>query len=260
LTEDNELLAQKLSELAQSLQALRKMGRQLTARQEKLVELARTQPRLSPVEVKAPAVTQGATPVSAKPGEQQERLDAIRAEIGDCTRCKLHKGRNQIVFGVGSPSAELLFIGEGPGAEEDKQGIPFVGRAGDLLSKMIVAMGKTREDVYIANIVKCRPPGNRDPEADEVSTCIGFLHEQLVTIQPKVIVCLGRIAVQNLLDTKTPISQLRGQWQELGGVPVMPTYHPAYLLRSPSAKKPAWDDLKQVMDRLGWPLPKKKKG
>lgn len=256
MNQNADLLAEKLGELAESLLALRKLGRQLTTEQARLVDLARTQPRIL-------AVATPAEPVAVAPradaGSAQAELDALREQIGDCTRCKLHEGRDKIVFGVGSPTAELMFIGEGPGAEEDRQGIPFVGRAGDLLTKMIQAMGKQRDDVFIANIVKCRPPGNRDPETDEVATCIDFLYSQIEIIKPSVIVCLGRIAVQNLLQTKTPVSKLRGQWQTLAGIPVMPTYHPAYLLRSPSAKKPTWDDLQLAMAKLGWPLPQRGK-
>jgi uracil-DNA glycosylase len=177
-------------------------------------------------------------------------LDDVRAEIGDCHRCKLCHGRQNIVFGVGNPDAELVFVGEGPGAEEDKQGEPFVGRAGQLLTKMIIAMGIRREDVYICNVVKCRPPENRDPEPDEIAACEPFLKKQLSSIKPKVIVGLGRYACQTLLKTTTPMSKIRGQWHEYEGVKFMPTFHPAYLLRNPPAKKEVWEDLQAVMNCL----------
>ena len=172
-------------------------------------------------------------------------------ELGDCSRCRLCTGRKSIVFGVGDPNAQLMFIGEGPGADEDEQGIPFVGRAGQLLTKIIEAMGLSREKVYIANIVKCRPPQNRAPLPDEVASCIPFLIRQARIIAPKVIVCLGSTAAQNLLGTDEKITKLRGhftQWQE---IPVMPTYHPAFLLRNPNMKKPVWEDMQLVMKLLG---------
>ncbi len=178
-------------------------------------------------------------------------LAEVRAELGDCIRCKLAGGRTHLVFGVGAPSAELMFVGEGPGADEDAQGEPFVGRAGQLLTRMIVAMGLSREQVYIANVVKCRPPGNRDPEVDEVAACEPFLKAQIAAIRPKVIVGLGRVAVQTLLRDATPISRLRGAWRTYEGVKLMPTFHPAYLLRNPAEKKKAWEDLQKVMRELG---------
>ena len=175
------------------------------------------------------------------------RLQEIRAEIGDCTRCKLHGSRTQIVYGVGNPSARLMFVGEGPGADEDAQGEPFVGRAGQLLTQIIKAMGFERSDVYIANVVKCRPPGNRNPEPDEIAQCEPFLHAQIAAIRPRVIVALGKFAAQTLLATETPISRLRGQFHRLRDVDVMPTFHPSYLLRNPAAKREVWDDMKMVM-------------
>ncbi len=180
-----------------------------------------------------------------------EDLAAIRADIGDCTRCKLCKARKNIVFGVGDPHAQLVFVGEGPGEEEDRTGEPFVGRAGQLLTKMIEAMGFRRQDVYICNVVKCRPPGNRNPEPDEIAACEPFLIRQLGAIKPKVIVALGKFAAQTLLRLETPISKLRGQWHEYQGIKFMPTFHPAYLLRSPGEKVKAWDDLKLVMKEFG---------
>jgi DNA polymerase len=178
-------------------------------------------------------------------------LDEVRRELGVCKRCKLCSGRKNIVFGVGNPKARLVFVGEGPGAEEDTQGIPFVGAAGHLLTKMIQAMGFSRDEVYICNVVKCRPPGNRNPESDEIEACQPFLEAQLRAIRPEVIVALGKFAAQTLLKTQTPITRLRGQWREYLGITLMPTFHPAYLLRNPAEKKAAWADLQAVMARFG---------
>jgi len=194
-------------------------------------------------------------------------LKLIREDLGDCTRCKLHQqGRKQIVFGVGNPRAELMFVGEGPGADEDQQGEPFVGRAGQLLNNMIKAMGLKREDVYIANVVKCRPPGNRTPERDECDTCSPFLMRQISVIKPKAIVALGAVAAKNLLAINAPMSELRGHWYDFkpaGSDPAWPgarlavTYHPAFLLRDPRQKGEAWKDLQMVMKYLGIEPPKK---
>jgi DNA polymerase len=177
-----------------------------------------------------------------------ETLQAIKDEIGvDCRRCKLCTlGRSQVVFGVGSPRARLMFVGEAPGEDEDKRGEPFVGRAGQLLTKIIEAIGLTREQVYIANVIKCRPPGNRNPEADEVAACEPFLFRQIDAIQPKVIVPLGKFAAQSLLRTMDPITRLRGRQFEYRGAVLLPTFHPAYLLRNPSAKREVWEDMKKV--------------
>jgi DNA polymerase len=180
-----------------------------------------------------------------------QMLEKLRDEIGDCQRCKLCEGRTNIVFGVGDEKARLVFVGEGPGAEEDKQGEPFVGRAGQLLTKMIGAMGLSREQVYICNVVKCRPPENRDPEPDEIAACEPFLKKQLAIVKPHVIVGLGRYACQTLLKTAMPMSKLRGSWHEYDGIRFMPTFHPAYLLRNPPAKKEVWEDLQTVMKVLG---------
>lgn len=186
-------------------------------------------------------------------------LASIREEIGDCTRCKLHRGRKNIVFGEGDPKAKLVFVGEGPGFEEDQQGRPFVGAAGQLLTDIIVkGMKIQREDVYICNIVKCRPPENRNPEPDEVEACIGFVKKQIQSIKPKVIVTLGNVPTQNLLGTKQGITRMRGTWQEYNGIPVMPTFHPSYLLRSPGEKKKVWEDVQLVMAKLGMTIPEKK--
>ncbi|MBL8936979.1 MAG: uracil-DNA glycosylase [Archangium sp.] len=178
-------------------------------------------------------------------------LDEIRRELGDCQRCKLCNGRSTIVFGSGNPRAELVFVGEGPGEEEDRQGVPFVGKAGQLLTKMIEAMKFSRDDVYICNVVKCRPPNNRNPEPDEIEACEPFLKAQLASLQPKVIVALGKFATQTLLRDQTSITRLRGQWREYQGIPLMPTFHPAYLLRQPEEKRLAWLDLQEVMKRFG---------
>ena len=178
-------------------------------------------------------------------------LAEVRAEIGDCTRCKLHTlGRSQIVFGVGNPQADLMFVGEAPGADEDIQGVPFVGRAGQLLTKIIEAIGLRREDVYIANVIKCRPPQNRNPEPDEVEKCEPFLFRQIDVIKPKVIVALGKFGAQTLLRTLEPISRLRGRVFEYRGAKLIPTFHPAYLLRNPSSKREVWEDMKLVRKLL----------
>ena len=182
---------------------------------------------------------------------ENDSLERIRADIGDCTRCKLHKARTNIVFGVGNPKAELVFVGEGPGHDEDVQGEPFVGRAGKLLTQMIEAMGLRRADVYICNVVKCRPPENRLPEKDEIETCSPFLVRQLSVIQPKVICCLGACAAQTLLATNQGISRFRGEWFDYRGSKLIATYHPAYLLRNPNAKGEVWKDLQKVMSVLG---------
>ncbi len=210
--------------------------------------------------VAAPVVRAEAKPVAraeAKPVVVEAppasftTLDEVRSHLGPCTRCKLCKARKTIVFGVGNPRAELVFVGEGPGEEEDKQGIPFVGAAGQLRTKMIQAMKFERDEVYICNVVKCRPPGNRNPEPDEIEACEPFLKAQLGVIKPKIIVALGKFAAQTLLRDTTPITRMRGQWREYAGVPLMPTFHPAYLLRSPEEKKKAWMDLQEVMKKFG---------
>jgi uracil-DNA glycosylase len=180
-----------------------------------------------------------------------DTLPRIREDIGDCTRCKLHKGRTKIVFGTGNPDADLMFVGEGPGRDEDLSGEPFVGRAGKLLTDMIKAMGLERADVYIANVVKCRPPENRLPEKDEITTCSPFLMRQIDAIKPKVICTLGSCSAQTLLQTAQGISKLRGEWFDFRGAKLMPTYHPAYLLRNPAAKPEVWKDLQKVMAVLG---------
>jgi DNA polymerase len=181
-------------------------------------------------------------------GDAAADLAALRAHIGDCTRCKLHTlGRRQVVFGVGNPQAQLMIVGEAPGADEDVQGEPFVGRAGQLLTKIIEAIELKRSDVYIANVIKCRPPGNRNPEPDEVATCEPFLFTQIDTIKPKVIVALGTFAAKTLLKTDAPISRIRGQVFDFrSGAKLIPTFHPAFLLRSPERKRDVWEDMKKV--------------
>ncbi|MBI3491674.1 MAG: uracil-DNA glycosylase [Acidobacteria bacterium] len=194
------------------------------------------------------AVTPESRPV---PGIPTEALAAVRADLGDCTRCKLHAlGRRQIVFGVGNPDADLMFVGEAPGGDEDIQGIPFVGQAGQLLTKIIEAIGLKRDDVYIANVIKCRPPQNRNPEPDEVETCEPFLFQQIDVIKPRVIVALGKFAAQALLRTLDPISRLRGRVYDYRGAKLIPTFHPAYLLRNPSSKREVWEDMKLVRKLL----------
>jgi DNA polymerase len=184
-------------------------------------------------------------------------LAEIRDDIGECTRCRLHKGRTKLVFGVGSQNAEIMFVGEGPGADEDKQGEPFVGRAGQLLNNMISAMGIRREDVYIANVVKCRPPDNRTPEKDECDTCSPFLMRQIEVIQPKMIVALGAVAAKNLLGVNDSMANLRGKIYNFRGTKLVATYHPAYLLRDPRQKAEAWKDLQMVMRELGMAVPRR---
>ena len=192
------------------------------------------------------------TVVEAPRTEPVQGLDQIRTRLGDCTRCKLHETRTNIVFGVGNARARLMFVGEGPGADEDIRGEPFVGRAGKKLDEMILAIGLERKNVYIANIVKCRPPDNRAPEPDEVATCSPFLFEQIAAIRPQVIVALGSPAAKLLLDTKVGITRLRGIWHSYDGIPVMPTFHPAYLLRAytPENRRKVWEDLKAARARM----------
>jgi uracil-DNA glycosylase family 4 len=184
------------------------------------------------------------------PGEPPAGLQALAAEASTCTRCRLAQGRKTVVFGAGDPQASLMLIGEAPGAEEDKQGLPFVGAAGELLNRILQAMGMTREQVYIANVVKCRPPGNRDPQPDEVAACNRYLTGQIELVRPRLLVALGRVAAQTLLGNDMPIGRMRGRWYEVAGVPLRVTYHPAALLRNPALKRPTWEDLQLVRDHL----------
>lgn len=195
-----------------------------------------------------------APPVPESPRGAFSELEPVVAELGDCRRCPLGALRHRLVFGEGNPSAELLFVGEAPGADEDAQGRPFVGRAGQLLTKIIAAMGLAREDVYICNILKCRPPGNRNPLPDEIAACEPFLIRQIEAIRPRVICALGSFAAHTLLKSEAPISALRGQFHRYHGIPLMPTYHPAYLLRNPGAKKQVWEDVQAIMKLLREPI------
>ena len=193
-------------------------------------------------------------------GEHHESLEKIRKNLGECQRCKLGTTRNNLVFGVGNPQARLVFVGEGPGADEDIKGEPFVGEAGQVLNRIITAMGLQRDEIYICNVVKCRPPGNRDPEPDEISACSPFLLRQLQSVKPEVIVTLGKFASQTLLGTKEPISKLRGKFRDFHGIPLMPTFHPSYLLRNKGNAGPfwdVWDDMAQVLRLLKLPVPDK---
>jgi uracil-DNA glycosylase len=184
----------------------------------------------------------------------RETLAVVRDDLGDCTRCPLCRSRTHIVFGEGNPNAGLVFVGEGPGFEEDRSGRPFVGAAGQLLTKIIAAMNLTREAVYICNIVKCRPPDNRNPQPDEIRACLPFLKRQLAAIRPRVICALGGVAAATLLETDASISRLRGRFHDFMGIPLMPTFHPAYLLRNPDQKRKVWEDIQQIMKKLQTPV------
>lgn len=197
-----------------------------------------------------PVHAESPRPVASTPAQRAEQLLVCAAEAGGCTRCRLAEGRNRVVFGVGDPNADLMFIGEGPGADEDRQGEPFVGRAGQLLDRIIQAIEMQREQVYIANIVKCRPPRNRDPQADEVEACIGYLQRQIDLVRPKVLVLLGKVAAQTLLGTDLTLGRMRGRWWQVRGVETRVTYHPAALLRNDQFKRPTWEDMQLVRDRL----------
>jgi DNA polymerase len=197
--------------------------------------------------IEALSIPEGIASAAAAPTDS---LDAIRADIGDCQRCKLAPTRSTIVFGSGNPAAELMFVGEAPGYEEDQQGLPFVGPAGQLLTKIIESTGVKREDAYICNILKCRPPGNRNPEPDEVLTCSPFLKRQIAAVRPKIICCLGKFAAQTLLRSAAPITRLRGEFHDIDGMRVIATFHPAYLLRSPEKKREVWEDMKQIRAEL----------
>jgi DNA polymerase len=190
----------------------------------------------------------------------EKGLAAVRAAMGDCTRCPLHRGRRSLVFGEGNPDADLVFVGEGPGRDEDLQGRPFVGRAGQLLNQIIEAMGLRREDVYICNVIKCRPPNNRVPQRGEVETCSPFLFRQLRVLRPKIVCTLGSVATQTVLGTPTPISRLRGRFTRHRGMEILPTFHPAYLLRNPDKKREVWKDMQLVMAKLGLQSPVRRRG
>ncbi len=207
-------------------------------------------PPPSPFVSASPVASPAPLPPPAAGGSAGEMLAALAAQLADCRRCRLCEGRTQVVFGVGNPQARLMFIGEGPGQEEDRLGEPFVGRAGRLLDAMLQALGLPRREVYIANVVKCRPPGNRDPQDDEVAACRPFLERQVELVNPQVIVTLGRVAARHLLGRSEAMRELRGRWTSWRGRRVLPTYHPAFLLRTPSAKAEAWRDLKEVRRSL----------
>ena len=192
--------------------------------------------------------TQSVIPITTS--NDMTTLDSVRAEMGDCQRCKLAPKRTNLVFGSGNPGAELVFVGEAPGFDEDQQGLPFVGRAGQLLTKIIESINLKREDVYICNVLKCRPPDNRNPEPDEVAACNPFLRKQLATIRPKIVCCLGTFAAQTVLQMAAPISKLRGKFFDMDGMRVIATFHPAYLLRSPEKKREVWEDMKQIRAEL----------
>ena len=227
-----------LAELHAFFDDLRRMG------------IDRFHPEPLPAELPVcPPGSSGHSPGAGAPC-RRETLSEVRADLGDCRRCKLCSGRQSIVFGVGNPQARLVLVGEAPGREEDERGEPFVGEAGRLLDRILFAMGLTRAEFYICNILKCRPPGNRDPEPDEVAACEPFLRRQLAAMRPEVIVSLGRISAQTLLQEATPISRLRGRWRSYEGIPLLPTFHPAYLLRNPGEKREVWEDMKQVLVRL----------
>ncbi len=200
---------------------------------------------------KKPLTFTGERPSPGRIVPGQETLTEIQADLGDCSRCKLCEGRKSIVFGQGADNTRLVFVGEGPGAEEDRQGLPFVGAAGQLLTKIIQAINMTREDVYICNIIKCRPPGNRNPQPDEIAACVPFLKRQLEAIAPDYICALGSFAAKTLLETETPVSRLLGRRHDYKGMQLLPTYHPAYLLRNPERKRDVWEDMKLLMRSMG---------
>jgi uracil-DNA glycosylase len=222
------------------------------------VETEMPEPKPKPQAPPTPAVSSSTPRTPAKPGDS---LEAVAAEIAECTACELHEARTNTVPGQGCMHPDILFIGEAPGADEDAQGIPFVGRSGQLLTKMIEAMGYSRDTVFIANINKCRPPGNRAPSPAEMQVCIPYLKRQISLLEPKLIVALGATAINGLVDLPKGmgITKVRGSWLEFEGIPLMPTFHPAYMLRNPNMKRPVWEDLKNVLRRLGKPIPEMKK-
>lgn len=207
-------------------------------------------PRPAAAPTPSPRESGGEQAASPDAAVRAAELAALAQTVAGCTRCRLCEGRKTVVFGSGNPDADLMLIGEGPGAEEDRQGLPFVGAAGELLTRILQAIEVQRQEVYIANVVKCRPPGNRDPQPDEVAACRAYLERQIELVQPRIIVALGRISAQTLLGTESPIGQMRGRWFQVKGVPTMVTYHPAALLRNQALKRPTWEDMQQVRDRL----------
>jgi DNA polymerase len=244
-TSEGDELATLVISLRRHLQRQQRMGVRFVARPEVAAMTPTPTESKKPVADKAEQVSMHSNRVEVS------SLEELRDDIGDCRRCKLHSGRTHVVFGIGNPNAKLMFVGEGPGRDEDLKGEPFVGRAGQLLTDIITkGMGLTRDDVYIANVVKCRPPQNRNPEPDEVASCEPFLKKQIELIRPTIIVALGKFAVQALLQSKVPITRLRGNWHTYMGIKLMPTFHPAYLLRNPADKKLVWEDIKKVMKEM----------
>jgi uracil-DNA glycosylase len=242
---DGDELASLVVSLRRHLQRQQRMGIRFVSRPE-----VRTMTPTA-TDIKAPVTDNAERMSTHSNADQVSTLEQLRDDIGDCRRCKLHSGRTHVVFGTGNSNARLMFVGEGPGRDEDLKGEPFVGRAGQLLTDIITkGMGLTREDVYIANVVKCRPPQNRNPEPDEVASCEPFLKKQIELIRPEIIVALGKFAVQALLQSKVPITRLRGNWHTYMGIKLMPTFHPAYLLRNPADKKLVWEDIKKVMKEM----------
>ena len=265
MTTDNEL-KQIVDELNNYLEFRQSMGMktipdQNIETQKSSPEISeKKQPRTKPMPKTTSALNEDIITIEEPAGlfdGKTMTLEEIREEIGDCTRCQLHEGRTNLVFGDGNTKARLMFVGEGPGRDEDMQGKPFVGRSGKLLTKIIEAMGLKREDVYIANVVKCRPPNNRTPEQSEMDTCEQFLFKQIRFIKPEVIVCLGATAAKSILKTKASLGSLRGKFHSYSGSKLMVSYHPAALLRNPNFKKPAWEDMQVVMKELGLPMPKR---
>ncbi|MCS6770582.1 MAG: uracil-DNA glycosylase [Kiritimatiellae bacterium] len=255
-------LNEALAALRAHLEHLRELGvREVDASPERLAAL-KSLVRNATATAPTRATTRidslpGLDPPQPSIGPATESLEAIASEIAACKKCRLCEARTRVVPGQGRLQPDILFVGEGPGEEEDRQGLAFVGRAGQLLTRMIEAMGYTRDDVFIGNIVKCRPPGNRTPLPDEMAACLPFLERQIAVIRPKLIVALGSTALKGLFgDASLSISRVRGTWMDYRGIPVMPTYHPAYLLRNPDAKREVWEDLKAVLQRLGRPLPR----
>ena len=241
-----------LSQLKERLQYYKEMGidwLSVKPSLEKVAAATGNQETLHPATVSDSLVVKRDSSLFESPLNQQpsgESLESIRTDLGDCRRCKLCSGRTNIVFGSGTSEAKLVFVGEGPGADEDAQGLPFVGAAGQLLTKIIEAIQLTRDQVYICNIVKCRPPSNRTPEEDEIAACSPFVFRQIESIRPRAICCLGAVAAQTVLRTKTAVGKLRGHFHDYRGIKVMPTWHPAYLLRNPNAKRDVWDDVKKI--------------
>jgi len=259
MPEDRHFYLAQLKERLQYYQEMGIDGLSVKASLEKALAAAALgrQETLSSMPVSGSAVAQRNASLFEAPLSQQpsgESLESIRADLGNCRRCKLCSGRTNIVFGSGTSQTKLVFVGEGPGADEDAQGLPFVGAAGQLLTKIIEAIQLTRDQVYICNVVKCRPPSNRVPEEDEIAACSPFLYRQIESIRPQVICCLGAVAAQTVLGTKTAVGKLRGRFHDFRGIQVMPTWHPAYLLRNPAAKRDVWDDVKKIralLDEVG---------